>query len=293
MFCEDQVLWECNQLQASEDNQIHKDKTGGRNPNLSHWIEAVERFMKCDITDENDVLPAMAGIARRTAEVTGFSYCAGVWLERLPESLLWSSSGAKKVRRETYVGPTFSWAASKGPVSYTSLSFLGVSGSYEFCEYVNCIQDRPEGSDDPYGAVKRVGIRLRGPALKATSLIALEAHQYLIIRLQNGESHAAEVDFDHEDNGNDIERVFVLPIFGGMWSIHALVLLRATEDLAATWKELPGICYQRIGFCYWQLSGLKVEGQERLTKTDFLPETTLNEAFISNIQEQRDTITLI
>jgi heterokaryon incompatibility protein (HET) len=294
IFCHDQVRWECNQLNASEDHQICEGKPAQRNPNLSYWLAAVQKFTACDITDENDVLPAMSGIARRTAEFTGFSYCAGIWLEILPQSLLWSPyRHTKKVKRETYVGPTFSWAASKGPVSYAPSSLMP-SSSHEFCEYVNCKQNRPEGSDDPYGAVKAVALIVRGLILKATSLTTFERRRYLITKLQNGKRYAVPVYFDHEDTGYDIERVFVFPLFGDGYTVHGLVLLRATEDLAATWEELSGTCYQRIGYCSWRLSdGIKVEGQETLTSRSHSSGETFDKALVSNIQHQSDLVTLI
>jgi hypothetical protein len=286
MFCGDQAFWECNQLEASEDSQIYQNKEEHSRPKLSDWYEAVEAYMACDITYEEDVLPAMAGIARSTAQSTGFSYCAGIWLEKLPNSLLWyPGRDAKKERRETYVAPSFSWAASRGPIWYraTSVSLTG-SG---FCKYITCQQERPDGSDDPYGALTSAAIVLQGPTLKATRLAKDEWGQYLIVKLQNGHKYSIPVAFDHEDTLYDINRMFVLPLYDDETRMQALVLLRVSDDLI-------GAMYQRIGISYCRFSDVyKVDWWGSLTKTDFSEDEWKRKGFILNMKDQKDTIILI
>jgi hypothetical protein len=48
---------------------------------IQSWYEIVQYYGTCNITKVEDRLPAIAGIAKRISELTGFSYAAGLWIE--------------------------------------------------------------------------------------------------------------------------------------------------------------------------------------------------------------------
>ncbi|KAI0873249.1 heterokaryon incompatibility protein-domain-containing protein [Hypoxylon argillaceum] len=164
MFSQDQIVWECKEMTASE-HDPHRYV-----PRLTaelNWKDLVESYTSRAITYEKDTLPAIAGIARTVGEHTGDTYCVGVWVENL-SSLLWhpSSGGPITSRglRMEYIAPTFSWAALAGPVSF-------LTTRWEFIWLVKYIahgQERREATTDSYGAVKSAWLKLGGPLIRVT-----------------------------------------------------------------------------------------------------------------------------
>jgi hypothetical protein len=79
----------------------------------SLWTQIVWRLSVRSITYETDRFPSLSGIARVVQIQTGWSYKAGLWLEKMHEDLLWtveSSSGNFK-QSKVYVAPSWSWAS--------------------------------------------------------------------------------------------------------------------------------------------------------------------------------------
>lgn len=83
------------------------------------WNDIVQDYTSRQITLERDRLPALAGLAERFRADFGGTYLAGLWLEDLPQTLLWTRSSGTCVRRPlTYRAPTWSWAALEGEVYF-------------------------------------------------------------------------------------------------------------------------------------------------------------------------------
>jgi Heterokaryon incompatibility protein (HET) len=241
LFCNDQVFWECKRLATSEDQQIQEALPEQTFSKLNEWFETVEKYTACDITYDKDVLPAMSGIARSFAEATGFSYCAGIWLDRFSDCLLWYPHNAygKKKKRGLYVAPTFSWASSQGPVRYRGQR----ASNHTFCDYSTCQQNLPENSEDEFSAITSAAIVLEGPALKVTRLIRHEWGTNLVLKLQSGQRYVIPVDFDHADTNCDPTHTIVLPLYDDESRMQALVLRRASDELSDS-------MYHRIGISW-------------------------------------------
>jgi hypothetical protein len=79
------------------------------------WLSIIESYTASKLTKENDILPALSGIASKL-QVLGFRrYLAGLWEEDLLQWLLWySEMPGKRPRR--YTAPTFSWASRIGAI---------------------------------------------------------------------------------------------------------------------------------------------------------------------------------
>ena len=150
-----EVLWACRQGRASEDNPngpaaepifgplVSEKKwtpnghggdgqtsfrklVQGTEESLSHegpldrhslWYNVVEEYSKCDLTNEEDKLIALSGVAQRVQKLTGWRYLAGLWDETLFSDLLWNLDGDAKGRKRSYVAPTWSWAAVDGQIT--------------------------------------------------------------------------------------------------------------------------------------------------------------------------------
>ena len=138
-FGREQIFWECCTLTTSE-RSSHQYLRGGRREwfgqefknslldlvptsmqdsrsvqkNISIWEELVKRYTRCKITRKTDALPAISGIASEFAQITGYTYLAGIWTEEL-RSLLWRRKSSfvqeKDLPRESvdfYVAPSWS-----------------------------------------------------------------------------------------------------------------------------------------------------------------------------------------
>ena len=90
------------------------------------------------LTVSTDKLAALSGLATTFATQTGDVYLSGLWLNGLPEGLLWSSVGlgrgqyGSKSRSKIPPrrrAPTWSWASLDGPVLYAA-------GKYAFVDAV-------------------------------------------------------------------------------------------------------------------------------------------------------------
>lgn len=86
---------------------------------LVRWMTLVQKFTARKLTFESDKLPALAGLAARAAKEMGWTYLAGLWVEQLPMTLLWTAgslhSGVNSgERHESYQCPSWSWASVHG-----------------------------------------------------------------------------------------------------------------------------------------------------------------------------------
>jgi hypothetical protein len=134
------------------------------------WLLLVENYSRRQLTDPQDKLTAISGVARMLAETTGDHYLAGLWSNHLEEDLFWrvqtheetiervegkdiafeAKTGAligPASRPAKYRAPSWSWASIDGPVR-----FLPLSHSNLVCRPRMCY-NTPSGSDI-YGRLK-------------------------------------------------------------------------------------------------------------------------------------------
>jgi len=83
------------------------------------WRRVVEEYSWRRLTDHNDRLPAIAGLADAVQNRFGWNYVAGLWAENLAHDLLWIVNFPHEVGMgETYLAPSWSWAATNSPIRY-------------------------------------------------------------------------------------------------------------------------------------------------------------------------------
>ncbi|KIW02166.1 uncharacterized protein PV09_06649 [Verruconis gallopava] len=148
-FCEDQVAWECAELDASEASADGISRLGHKNGLVqdrvrlkaftaltsqmeteahANWKSIVERYSKTSLTKPSDKLIALAGIAELFHEQiaeqrqTQVKYVAGIWETFLASQLLWRVETVYKNEKFQYPSrrpqrdiPSFSWAAIDAP----------------------------------------------------------------------------------------------------------------------------------------------------------------------------------
>lgn len=85
-----------------------------------HWQSIVEAYSRCQLTNDRDKLPALAGIANRIQKKTGYDYIAGLWLNQdFLSQLLWFAFDGRSTRRpQSSRAPSLSWASLDGPVKH-------------------------------------------------------------------------------------------------------------------------------------------------------------------------------
>ena len=289
IFAEAQMFWECNQMTKSEDTHlavIHSSQNYYELLSSSSWYDIVRSFTNCEITYETDTFPAISGIAKTVARTNGGIYCAGVWMNQLCNSLLWHPREMfRKIKRKTYVAPSFSWAASQGPIFYRSLSKSVMSGS--LCEYISHGQTLRTGSSDPYGGIEDAWIKLTAPLIDVDHIIKVtEPDIEVVLRLRKRQKYVISAEFDHEEVKVPTN-TFLLPLYYDDNEMHALLLIRAPD-------RQDCLTFSRIGvsFTLWY----SLQTVNRFGRRKYLGRRKREEEakrLMSQVKAQRQTIVLV
>ena len=144
---------------------------------MTQWYRLVEEYSERSLTYTSDKLPALAGVARTFARLTGYRYLAGLWEEDILMGLLWWRSKRKGLQLSTWpdspvsdVLPSWSWAKFMGP-----LSFHGSQQGYlvlldPCCEVLDMSYSHGEETLlGAYGEISKARITLRARILRATA----------------------------------------------------------------------------------------------------------------------------
>jgi hypothetical protein len=129
------LMWEC----ATETIDEHLSRVSVRAPSkwilynmlqgrdcIAEWEKIINHYRSRQLTQARDRLIAFAGIARAAHEMTAMTYLAGLWSERLVESLLWSidrdssKSGCDEDTLEAVVNTVPSWSWFSVPIDFQS-----------------------------------------------------------------------------------------------------------------------------------------------------------------------------
>jgi hypothetical protein len=81
------------------------------------WLDLVEMYSRCDLTEESDKLIAVLGISRRIHVMNNQNYCVGIWADKLCQGLLWLTN-PPYVSGPFPRAPSWSWAAWDGAIQY-------------------------------------------------------------------------------------------------------------------------------------------------------------------------------
>ncbi|KAG4436194.1 hypothetical protein IFR05_008322 [Cadophora sp. M221] len=82
---------------------------------VSWWYRMLlNSYCRRGVTDLDDLLPALAGVAEEVSNRTGYHYKAGLWLEDILRGLLWQPLGSM-VRPEQSHCPSWTWASTQLP----------------------------------------------------------------------------------------------------------------------------------------------------------------------------------
>jgi len=169
----DQIMWECKEVRLTEDgvpvgvdlDSRQADIWDGRfhlkYPFLIEgsssyrdfvwdWYAMLDNYTSRNLTDADDKLPALSGLASVMISRTGDRYAAGLWESHLHVGLLW-----KRIPKDPwltspkqYRAPSWSWAAYDGAVITQTNAGLNSSSSPHLSTIdVNKVDINPLGLD--------------------------------------------------------------------------------------------------------------------------------------------------
>lgn len=145
-----QLMWR----RSGEDRK--KDRA-----NLLHaWDELLPLYTERLLSNKQDKLPALSGLASRFQQRLQSDYFAGIWGKNFREGLLWHGKhafGYTRFRKEliplrripTSKAPTWSWASVEGPVTSDCANVLGLEITLRVLDCTVTLQD----SRVPFGEV--------------------------------------------------------------------------------------------------------------------------------------------
>lgn len=183
-FDSTQLWWECRELCASEtypqglpenlDGSVKQQwdpvsiaQTGKIDQCYKAWTWCVEYFTACQLSDPQDKLIAVAGVARQISQGVERlgqpdTYLAGLWKSQIPFALLWARSRRQRSHVNAnplanYRAPSWSWASVDGDVK------LAGFGRNVTSQETELLSHGLSTSGGPFGATTDGHIRLRGP----------------------------------------------------------------------------------------------------------------------------------
>ncbi|CZS98638.1 uncharacterized protein RAG0_07280 [Rhynchosporium agropyri] len=124
--CKTSLWCECGTLSRPSQQRVPASKQAlykslqsqDRQTIYSIWSRIVNNYACKVLTDGNDILPALSGLAKRFQAAGSGEYLAGLWREDLPLSLLWEARGP---RPKPYRAPSWSWASIDTSIAGSSL----------------------------------------------------------------------------------------------------------------------------------------------------------------------------
>jgi hypothetical protein len=91
----------------------------GQDTLSSEWRQIVSEYTGRSMTDPEDKLPALSGIAAEFGRLSKDEYLAGLWARTLPYNLLWHQLSSGTFPPSTnYRAPSWSWAAVDGRIRF-------------------------------------------------------------------------------------------------------------------------------------------------------------------------------
>lgn len=152
----------------------HISTLEGRDAFSSSWQQIVESYTSCTLTEEQDKLIAIQGIANIHKRTRNDEYLAGLWQASLPSGLMWTTrdglqaSGEPTYRPQVYRAPTWSWASVEGLIEIYPEVHPEEERWVNLCQILEA-KTTPLG-EGTTGQVSDGYIKLRGRLLRTSSL---------------------------------------------------------------------------------------------------------------------------
>lgn len=257
-------------------NKPETEDTGSSTPDMvssmKMWKSLVEDFTHLQLTRNEDTLPAMAGLAKKTMALTGRSeadYLAGLWRQTFVEDMMWQRE--LSVRAEDRVNknvPSWSWARDDKPKSFVT---QGDQSLAQLCDLVQGVCAPDAISGDAF-----LGVQLGGHVIVSGYLLPARVTSLGIAIDENPRlQYNPRKDFEWSSDSSgrrpvmEGDRVFALPLVlrtslhgaeGYGVDVHALVVRCSPGEQA----------YHRVGIFWTSLLHLGRQYDYILEGKDFL-----------------------
>jgi hypothetical protein len=191
-FGETQVFWHCSYLQACETfpigrSQLINPLSGHNETGLAvklsspfevgtqvrkgsqeeidlfeRWRYFIVSYSYYKFTFSSDRLIALAGVAQRMASMVEDTYVAGLWKDYLHVELLWRvdhwDTRGRRMRGDTYIAPTFSWASVNSAIKWPDLPLKAIRTLHPSFT----VEDITiEGTSNSFGTLSSGSIRVK------------------------------------------------------------------------------------------------------------------------------------
>lgn len=180
-FAEEEVYWECKELQASEawpEPTKYFSMNMGFRPSIASnslrknqneqqlWYHLVKEYSPREFTYDRDKLPALSGLSRERAELrkdTKDEYLAGLWRSTMPIGLCCKTFDDTTRIPEGYLAPSWSWASLHSKALYVVNVIFPPKRGWGYRLAADFKDARLKlATEDPYGAVHDGWIHLIG-----------------------------------------------------------------------------------------------------------------------------------
>jgi hypothetical protein len=186
MYTKNELRWACLETTACEclphmqsrDGEVKDSEmsamaqTFDQNTLYRGWYKILETYTERNLTMEQDIFPAISGIAKRMQKLLHDDYIAGLWKRDIRKGLLWNCEQVRETQRISpqrptqYRSPSWSWASVIHPVGNL---FLAQSETKRYEHILVDIQNIQvkNAFDDPFGQVLSGELHLYGHFLPA------------------------------------------------------------------------------------------------------------------------------
>jgi len=258
--------------------KLQQDLYDGPRDHANKWYSLVCEYSSRKLSQEEDRLIALSGLAQRVQERSGWKYLAGLWQPSLLFDLLWYQQKEATGRGKSYIAPTWSWASVGGAISY--FNYLGKGLAFfsleELVEVVSAETETHPLDKTGTGKVTDGTLVVRGYLKDPAELPYLRDWD---LRLKEKTKHTVEIYVSHGifvgiiwldvDFCDLKEKILLMPMLGdisvGDSSLHDCIGLVLTPKIG--YCERIGLFWiygfdffahlQRAGIPEWLLLGEK------------------------------------
>ncbi len=234
-FCQEYIDGQCDGWTPYAEYSLgrakslpHVDKLGhvSEHP-LTTWDHMVSSYTHRSLTNQEDRIFAISGLAEAFSKWISGQYLAGLWSAGLPGNLLWEVHNTEVTDRPTQdQAPSWSWIAVKGSIKPKYFKTKGrppVARDFEIVE----VSARPKITKAPFGALSRGFLRVKA---------RLKAAEWKQVRGGRPDAHSDRLRVPCASSSNEFlalrsrSDARELDGLGKGWSlIHLLLVLESQE----------------------------------------------------------------
>lgn len=251
---------------SSEDQTV---QTANRHDDflLTNWHKIVNAYMKCDLTDPNDKVIAISGLAQEFQCKNHDTYLAGLWESHLSKQLLWwvrlsrQKNGLPSMRPPTYRAPSWSWLS-------IDANLINSINSDDLLIQILDAKIQLVDRDNPTGPIKNGTLTISGHLQSACLQIGFKsgfqarAKYFLIDSGSDSEEQKYLVDVNFDEAAIQPKEVFYVP--GQFWSEDRLtgLLLVPTRESEMEFRRVGHFALEGAAECNTMLQ--KKEERKRI-----------------------------